>query len=204
MGDAQKTPLSRTLSSLATQQALNEIQQLGLRLPGHVVAVNGAIVTVAFDVEGITLPQVTMAAQMSKYMRAPIQVNDLGYATTADAYLGGVTGLGGGTADLTQRGNLSALVWVPVGNKAWSTPDPTASVMTSANGEFVVSVGNSGITMSYSGTTLLQIDTSGNVTINGRVFLEHIHSNIAGGGGAGTYTAPSTGGLITGDSGAVV
>lgn len=204
MSDIQKQPLSRTFSNLATQQALNELQKLGLRLPGHVVSAAGAVVTVAFDVEGITLPNVTMAAQMSKYMRAPIQVGDLGYATTADAYLGGVTGLGGGTADNTQRGNLSMLVWVPLGNKSWATPDPTASVMTSANGDFVVSVGNSGITMSYNGTVLLQINTSGQVIINSRVFLEHLHSNVAGGGGAGTYTAPSGGGLVTGDSGMVV
>lgn len=204
MSDVQKQPLSRTFSNFATQQALNELQKVGLRLPGHVVSVDGAIVTVAFDVEGITLPQVTMAAQMSKYMRAPIQAGDLGYATTADAYLGGVTGLGGGTADSTQRGNLSMLVWVPVSNKGWAIPDPTASVMTSANGDFVVSVGNTGITMSYNGTTLLQINTSGQVIINSRVFLDHLHNNTAGSGGAGTYTAPSGGGLITGDSGAVV
>ena len=195
MSDVQKLPLSRTFPALATQQALNELQKVGLRLPGHVVAVSGAIVTVAFDVEGLALPNVTMAAQMSKYMRAPIQVEDLGYATTADAYLGGVTGLGGGTADLTQRGNLSMLVWVPVSNKDWSIPDPTASVMTSANGDFVVSVGNSGITMSYNGTTLLQINTSGQVIINSRVFLNHDH-------GPGSYVAGST--AVTGDSGTVV
>jgi hypothetical protein len=204
MSDVQKTPLSRTLSNLATQQALNEIQKLGLRLPGRVVSVEGAIVEVSFDVEGITLPNVTMAAQMSKYMRAPIQIGDLGYATTADAYLGGVTGLGGGTADSTPRGNLSMLVWVPLGNKGWETPDDTASVMTSVNGQFVVSVGNAGITMSHSGTTLLQINTSGQVIINSRVFLDHLHNNTPGGSGAGTYTAPSGGGLIAGDSGAVV
>lgn len=204
MSDVQKVPLSRTLPALATQQALNELQKVGLRLPGHVVSVSGAIVTVAFDVEGITLPNVTMAAQMSKYMRAPIQAGDLGYATTADAYLGGVTGLGGGTADSTPRGNLSMLVWVPLGNKSWATEDPTASFMSSVDGNFVVSAGNSGITMSYAGTTLLQINTSGQVIINGRVFLNHIHTNTAGSGGAGTYTAPSGGGLITGDSGAVV
>jgi hypothetical protein len=195
MGDAQKTPLTGTLPALATQQALNEIQKIGLRLPGHVVAVEGATVTVAFDIEGVPLPQVTMAVQMSKYMRAPLQVGDLGFATTADAYLGGVTGLGGGTADLTQRGNLSMLVWVPVSNKGWVIPDPTASVMESANGQFIVSCGNGGITMSYAGTTLLQINTSGQVVINSRVFLNHDH-------GPGTYVAGST--PVTGDSGTVV
>lgn len=195
MSDIQKTPLSRTLSSLASAQALNEIQQRGLRLPGHVVAVSGAIVTVAFDVIGITLPQVTMAAQMSKYMRLPIQVGDLGYATTADAYLGGVTGLGGGVADNTQRGNLSALVWVPVGNRSWSAIDSTSTHLESANGQFTVDVSNSGITMAHAGTVLFQINTSGQVIINTRVFLNHDH-------GPGTYIAGST--PVTGDSGTVV
>lgn len=119
MSDAHKNPLSRTLSGFATQKALDEIAKIGLRLPGHVTAVSGAIVTVNFDVEGLTLPQITMAAAMSRYARAPIQIGDLGYATTADAYLGGVTGLGGGVADSTQRGNLATLVWVPLGNKSW-------------------------------------------------------------------------------------
>lgn len=194
MSDAQKTPLSRTLSSFSTTQALNELQKVGLRLPGHVVAVSGAIVTVAFDVEGLSLPQVTMAAQMSKYARMPIQVDDLGYATTADAYLGGVTGLGGGTADDTQRGNLATLVWVPLGNKAWSAVDSTSMHLESANGLFTVDVANGGITMSYNGTVLLQVSSSA-VTIQGKTFLTHEHL-------PGTYVAGST--PVTGDSGAVV
>ena len=191
----QKTPLSRGLPKLAQRMAQDELEKRGWRLPGHVVAVSGPIVTVNFDVEGLTLPQVKMAVATSKYMRAPIQINDTGYATTADAYLGGVTGLGGGTANLTKRGNLSNLVWVPLGNANWSTPDPTASVIESANGQFVVSCGNSGITMSYNGTTLLQINTSGQVIINSRVFLNHDH-------GPGTYVAGVT--PVTGTSGTVI
>lgn len=193
MSDAQKTPLTGTLPALATQQALNEIQKIGLRLPGHVVAVSGAIVTVAFDVTGVTLQNVTMAAQMSQYARLPIQVGDFGYATTADAYLGGVTGLGGGTADLTQRGNLATLVWVPIGNSGWSAVDSTSMHLESANGLFTVDVANGGITMSYNGTVLLQVSSS-TVTIQGKVFLNHEHL-------PGTYVAGST--AVTGDSGAV-
>lgn len=194
MSDQQKTPLSRALSGFATQKALDQIAKIGLRLPGHVTAVSGAIVTVNFDVEGITLPQVTMAAQMSKYMRTPIQVGDLGYATTADAYLGGVTGLGGGAADNTQHGNLSTLVWVPLGNKGWSAVDSTSAHLESANGQFTVDVSNTGIKLSHNGTVLLQADSSG-VTIQSKPFLTHEHQ-------PGTYVAPN--GPVTGDSGAVV
>jgi len=196
MSDAQKTPLSRTLSGFATQKALDEIAKIGLRLPGHVTAVTGAIVTVNFDVEGLTLPQVTMAAAMSRYARAPIQIGDLGYATTADAYLGGVTGLGGGAADGTQRGNLATLVWVPLGNKGWSEVDSTSMHLESANGQFTVDVSDTGIKLSHNGTVLLQADSSG-VTIQSKPFLTHEHA-------PGTYIAPSGGGPVTGDSGTVV
>jgi hypothetical protein len=194
MTDAQKTPFSRTLPAFATKNAQDQIGLLGLRLPGHVVAVSGPIVTVQFDV-GVPLQQMSMAAAGSRYCRSPIQIGDLGFATTADAYLGGVTGLGGGTADLTQRGNLSALVWVPVGNKDWSEIDSTSQHLESANGDFTVDVADIGITMAHNGTVLFQINTSGEVLINGRVFLNHDH-------GPGTYVAGST--PVTGDSGTVV
>lgn len=196
MSIQQKIPLSRSLPQLAARAAEDAQEQVGLRLPGHVTAVSGSIVTVNFDVHGVTLPQATMAVAMSQYDRIPIQVNDKGYATTADAFLGGATGLGNGTADLTQWGNLSNLVWVPISNKNWTAFDSTARVITSANGQFVVSCGNSGVTISYNGTVLFKVDTT-NVTINNRVFLNHDHS-------AGTYVAPSGGGPVTGDSGTVV
>jgi hypothetical protein len=195
MSDAHKVPLARTLPQFARGQARVELGKIGLRLPGHVVAVSGPIVTVNFDVEGIQIQQMTMAAAMSKYCRSPIQVGDLGYATTADAYLGAVTGLGAGTADMTQRGNLSCLVWVPLGNKNWSAVDSTSMHLESANGQFTVDVANGGITMAYEGTTLFQINSSGQVIINGRVFMNHDH-------GPGAYVAGST--PVTGNSGTVI
>jgi hypothetical protein len=99
MTEAQKVPLSRSLSAFAQKKALSEIAKRGQALPGHVVAVSGAIVTVNFDVQGVTLPQVAMPLIGAEYIRWPIQVGDKGYAAAADAYLGGVSGLGGGTAD---------------------------------------------------------------------------------------------------------
>ena len=192
--DQQKTPLSRTLTALSRSQAQDNTARIGLRLPGKVAAVSGSIVTVNFEA-GIPVQQMRMAVATSKYCRVPIQVGDEGFATTADAYLGGVTGLGGGTADLTQRGNLSALVWVPLGNAGWSTVDPTSMHLESADGSFTVDVANGGITMAYNGTTLFEINSSSQVIINSRVFLDHDHT-------AGTYVAGTT--AVTGDSGPVV
>jgi len=194
MSDQQKQPLARTLSAFASGKAADEIAKIGLRLPGHVTAVSGSIVTVNFDVAGVKIQQMTMAVATSKYCREPIQVDDLGFATTADAYLGGITGLGGGAADLTQRGNLSTLVWVPLGNKNWNAVDSSSMHLESANGLFTVDVANGGITMSYNGSVMLEI-TSGTVTIQGKTFLTHEHQ-------AGTYVVSSS--PVTGDSGAVV
>lgn len=193
----QKIPLSRSLPQLATKAANDAQAQIGLRLPGHVVSVSGSIVTVNFDVQGATIPQATMAIAMSAYDRIPIQVNDKGYATTADAYLGNVTGLGGGTADLTRWGNLSNLVWVPVSNKAWATPDSTARILYSANGQASALVGNtqvklalgsgsvvmnsSGITLSFGGKSII-INSSG-VTIDGILWDTHYHPGVTTGGG---------------------
>lgn len=192
--DQQKTPLSRTLTALAKSQAQDNTAKIGLRLPGHVTAVSGAIVTVSFDA-GIPVQQMSMAVATSKYCRVPIQPGDEGFATTADAYLGAVTGLGGGAANLTQRGNLAALVWVPLGNTGWASVDPTATHLESANGEFTVDVSNTGIKMAYNGTVLLEVNSSSQVLINSRVFLNHDHT-------AGTYVAGTT--AVTGDSGPVV
>ena len=53
MTNQQKTPLSRTLPAFVRRKVLDQIWQLGLGLPGHVVSVAGPIVTVAFDVVGL-------------------------------------------------------------------------------------------------------------------------------------------------------
>lgn len=226
MINAQKTPLSRTLSRFAQQKAVDEIQKRGYALPGHVTAVNGAIVTVSFDVSDVTLNPVTMPIFGAEYIRLPVQVGDKGVAFPASVYIGGVSGLGGAgtTADLaTLQGNLSTLVWFPIGNKSWTVPPGSDAdtlalyghlatlLLDSLSGDSSIKLTSSGITLTFgsasitmnsSGITLqvgsksVVVSSSG-VSIEGREFLTHNHV-------PGTYTAPSGGGLITGDSGNVV
>lgn len=156
MSQAEKIPLSRTMPKLVERGALDEIGALGLALPGHVVAVSGAIVTVAFDVAGATLPQVTMPVAGSQYVRLPIQIGDIGVAVPASVYLGGASGLGGGVATLYQRGNLSSLIWQPIGNKNW----------TAVNADYVVVQGPSGVQIQdMSGTVVATFDKSSGVSI---------------------------------------
>jgi hypothetical protein len=126
--NAQKLPMARALNIFAQRRIEDAMQLLGQQLPARVIGVSGSIVTVAFEITSpFTLPSVTMPIAGSQYVRCPTQVGDKGFVVAADAYLGGVSGLGGGTADLTLPANLSALVFVPVGNKTWPAPiDPNA------------------------------------------------------------------------------
>lgn len=195
---AQKIPLARSLSSFAQKKALDEIAKRGLALPGHVVAVSGQIVTVNFDVEGVVLPQVTMPLATCEYIRVPIQVGSLGVAEPADVYLGGISGLGGGTADLTQRGNLSTLVWKPVANSNWPTPPGSDGntltfygksallLLDSIAGHSSIKLTSSGITLTC-GSQSISITSSGisigpNTTIDGKLFLPHEHTDVETGG----------------------
>ena len=206
MSQHQKTPLSRTLSAFTKRKALDEIAELGLALPGHVTAVAGAIVTVAFDVSGVTIPEVMMPLAGSIYVRLPIQVGDKGFAIPADAYLGGVSGLGGGTADLKRRANLSTLAWLPVGNSEWAAVNADYVVVQGPNGVQLqdlsgavvatfdkangvsVTFGSGSITMNSSSLTLafggksIVINSSG-VTIDGILFDTHQHGGVTVGSG---------------------
>ncbi len=206
MSQAEKIPLSRTMPKLVERGALDEIGALGLALPGHVVAVSGAIVTVAFDVAGATLPQVTMPVAGSQYVRLPIQIGDIGVAVPASVYLGGASGLGGGVATLYQRGNLSSLIWQPIGNKNWTAVNPDYVVAQGPSGVQIqdmsgtvvatfdkssgvsITFGSGAIDMNSSETTLsfgshsVVINSAG-VTIDGILWDTHYHTGVTTGGG---------------------
>ena len=132
--NSQKTPLARTLNQFAERKTRGIIDLLGKALPASVVAIPTAgvpIVTVKFELTNIpyTLPQVTVPLAGSEYIRLPIQVGCKGMVLPAGAYLGGVSGLGGGTADLSQRANLSTLVFFPIGNTAFAVSENTNAMV---------------------------------------------------------------------------
>ena len=127
--NTQKLWLQQNLLAVATQRALAEIERTGRALPCQVTAVNGSIVTVTFEVTNTpwTLPPLTLPKAESQWLRAPTQVGDFGMTVPADTFLGGISGLGAGTADLTvDYGNMSTLVWVPVGSTDFAA-GPTSS-----------------------------------------------------------------------------
>lgn len=198
--NAQKTPFAISMNRFAEKKANDAIQVLGKSLPCHVVSVAGQIVTVAFDIDAppFTLPNVTMPMGTTIYDWIPIQIGDRGFAVPASTYMGGVSGLGGGVANLTQRANLSTLVFVPVSNNSWTAPggDANKRVVQGPTGVFLQDMGGkgmieidegNGITLSFGGHSIV-INSTG-VIIDGRVFLSHMHTGVQSG-------ASDTGGVV--------
>lgn len=135
MSDHLKTPLAPALNSFADKSINDAIQRTGRGLPCSVVSVAGSIITVKFEVNSaFTLPNVTIPLFGPTYVRYPIQPGDKGAVIPFDAYLGGMSGLGGGVADLSQRANLSTLVFLPFANTAWSAVDPNSVNVNGPNG----------------------------------------------------------------------
>jgi hypothetical protein len=196
MTNAQKTPLSRTLPRFAQNVVRTEIAKRGRSLPCRVDSVDGPIVTVNFEVSGLTLPKVTMPLFGSEYVRLPIQPGCLGVTFPCDVYIGNVSGLGGGQSDDSLRGNLSTLVFFPIGNTNWSAVDPNAVTIYGPNGVALMdSAGHTKAILTPAGLAVtaqtsisltvgshnITIDSAG-VHIDGRIFLAHQHSGIQTGG----------------------
>jgi hypothetical protein len=130
----------------------------------------------------------------------PIRVGDQGVTMTADVYLGGISGLGGGAAGLSRPGNLTALIFQPVANAAWLPPggDPNMRVIQGPDGVQIQDLAgkvigtfskSNGITLSFGGNSIvinssgITINGQGNTTIESRVFLNHEHKGVQTGGG---------------------
>ncbi|KPJ34740.1 hypothetical protein BMUNKI379_11635 [Burkholderia multivorans] len=201
-----KLPLQRSLNRVAIARAAQAIEDTGNALPCRVTKVSGAIVTVEFEMQGTwTLPPVTIPKAESPWIRNPTQVGDKGVTMPADAYLGGISGLGGGTADFRRRGNLSALVFVPVSNANSAPDDPNAAQVCGPNGMIARTtqgtpsscvVNQNGVSMTYGGASLsltaagivmsfgghtITLDASG-LSIDGNSYASHTHGYFPGTG----------------------
>lgn len=194
--NAQKTPLARTLEQFAGRKVRSAIELLGNNLPCSVAKVVGSgIVTVNFELTNVpfTLPQITVPVLAFEYIRYPIQVGCKGGVISFDAYMGGVSGLGGGTADLSPRPNLSNLMFVPSGNAGWDpADDPNAVVIYGPDG-VILRDSQSRIKLQLK-ATIAQLDLptgiplviNGNVVINGGLGLS---GRITAADGTSTYAS---------------
>lgn len=152
--NAQKTPLSISLNRHTSQRIDSNQQGLPKSFPASVVSVDetGTIVTIQFELKSdvFTPPQVQCALATDEWSRPPITKGTKGYVVPADVYLGGVTGLGGGTATYDKQANLSTLVFHPLGNTEFDklyAPDkyvllgPNGVIIRDKAGAAVVNIG---------------------------------------------------------------
>jgi hypothetical protein len=192
------------LAQLAINRAAQAIQNTGRSLPCRVTAVNGSIVTVAFEVDATpwTLPEVTIPKAESPWIRMPTQVGDKGYTVASDAYLGGVSGLGGGVATLTAVGNLSALVFVPLSNSGTPPIDQNAAQVQGPNGTILrtttgttsqIVTDQNGTTITYGSTTIVANGTQIVLTAGGNSITISSSGIAIHGAVTGNTTAAFTG-----------
>ncbi|MFL3496313.1 hypothetical protein [Citrobacter portucalensis] len=153
----QKLNFGSSMNRFAERKVEDALQKAGKVLPVSVVKQDGNMITVAFELRDIpyVLPQVTIPLFGPQYIRYPMQPGDKGIVIPADTYLGGVSGQGGGIADLTPPANLSALVFLPVSNTEWEGVD----------GQVVTIYGPEGVTIRDAGSNTTFLLTPDSVTI---------------------------------------
>lgn len=167
-----KLNFASSMNRFTERKIENALQKSGKVLPASVVKQTGNMITVSFELRDIpyVLPQVTIPLFGPQYIRYPMQPGDKGIVIPADTYIGGVSGQGGGIADMTPPANLSALVFLPISNTEWQGVD----------GQVVTVYGPEGVTLRDNGsntTFLLKPDSiaistpdSFTVNVGGTVF----------------------------------
>ena len=177
MSIGQKLPLAQSLNKFAQSKISDAMQVIGKNLPASVASVSGSVVTVNFEVQsGFVLPQVTIPVASSEYVRLPLQVGCKGVVMAMDARIGNMSGLGvNSPSDLTEPGNLSALIFVPIGNTDFFNVPGNQTVIYGPNG---VILANSNMTCEINLTSTgiaITVPSGGDVVINGVHFLTHEH-----------------------------
>ncbi|VFS51408.1 phage baseplate protein [Budvicia aquatica] len=157
MSDSQKIPLINSLAAFSTGLIERNNTLDGKSLPCHVTKVDGAIVTVQFDILPgiINLPEVTVPVFGPEYIRYPIQIGDKGVCVAMSVSIGAVSGLGVGLPDMNIPPALTALVFLPIGNTDWSKVDPDKVVIYGKTGVLArTESGDASITIEPSKVTI--------------------------------------------------
>jgi len=141
--DVQKHNFGVKQNTGANKQAAGRIQNYPKDLPASVVKIDksNTIMTLKFETQGTalgpwTLPNVTMPLWGPEYIRYPIKPasgdtpGDKGVLSSGAANLGNISGLGASTpANFTYPGNLSPLVFAPIGNQNFTPTDDQTALM---------------------------------------------------------------------------
>lgn len=157
MSIEQKLNYARNMNRFTDQKLEEAFQSAGKVLPASIVSQSGNRVTVSFELRDTpyVFPQVTIPLFGPQYIRYPMQPGDKGIVIPADTYLGGVSGQGGGVADLTPPANLSALVFLPISNTEWEGVD----------GQVLTLYGPEGVTIRDAGSNTTFLLTPQSITI---------------------------------------
>lgn len=135
MDQSRKLPIYSSLIETARKASTRAVHMDGRSMPATVVSVSGSIATVNFELESdFTIPQIAVPIFGAEYIRQPIQKGCKGVVIASDYYLGAMSGLGPGRATLPKRGNLSNLVFFPIGNSGWEGVDPDTLTMYGVSG----------------------------------------------------------------------
>jgi hypothetical protein len=172
ISSGQKYSLAAQQHNFVATKATDNFQNQAKKLPCHVKTVNNDdTVVVTFDIQSdvFTLPDATYPQAFSKYSREPTQVGDKGYIVPNDVNLGGESGLGGGVANLFQRGNLTTGVFHPISN----TNNPKRD-----QNQFLVTGGPSGHkTQTQDTKTYHLLDALNNIIHNSSANIAHTALN---------------------------
>jgi hypothetical protein len=134
-----KRPVHYSVNDFTNSKANDFQQNMTKGMPCHITKIGPEtdMVVVAFDTKGSwAMPTMKMPVAFSPYARDALKVNDKGYASPGDYYLGGMSGLGGGVADYAPRGNLTPLVFHPISKTTNEKRD---------NNQYVVTGGDNGV-----------------------------------------------------------
>ena len=118
--DANKIPFLYSIAQFVDRKIRSAIAQQPKTMPCSVVSVQKEYVTVKFETKSdYTIPNMKIPQARSAYVGEPTQKGDKGYAVPNDLYLGGISELGSGTANIAGRANLSSLVFHPVSQESY-------------------------------------------------------------------------------------
>jgi len=127
----QKFHFGQLFGEAARGGAETMLSLIARSLPASIDSVNGSMAKVKIEIgSDFNFPLIDVPIQGSQYVREPFQKGDKGIVMPCDASIAAMIGLKNASATLDQPGNLSALIFIPLGNSQWTSVDGQMLVLT--------------------------------------------------------------------------
>jgi hypothetical protein len=183
--NALVTPLAYSLADLARIGSQNKNQQISQPIPVSITKIHGELVQVKIEAKGrgipYTIPEFIVPQSFSEWIREPTQVGDKGWLVESNYYLGGMSGLNGGTANYYDRSNLTNMVFQHISQKQFPhnvnrnlnqvfQNGPEGVMNQTTDGKFFVNVDgkNAQVQLGANGSTITFKQDSVVITIGGQ------------------------------------